>query len=295
MIIASDFSTPGFSIQTAFYLVNACSVSYADEFGDWQVTLALGERATPFHLGELHGFVADLANATLLVFRGTDSIATWLADSRIVQIEDSAYPGKVHRGFAEALSVIWPQLKERLPPSSAGRPVWVTGHSLGGALATLAAVRLMNDGYRVRATYTFGSPRVGNFDFYNGYKPVNYRFVHNNDLVPHVPLEFLLVGVPLADRSLFGHPVQGLLHFAYKHVGTLKYMDRHGQLGEGMSDWDQKKEFLANALVRSGGTFEPAAIDDHHIDNYVLAVGSNLPADVAPPAVAAAEPSPSTS
>ena len=82
----------------------------------------------------------------------------------------------------------------------------------------------------------------------------------------------------------------------YKHVGTLKYLDRNGQLGEGMSDWDQKKEFLANALIRGQGTFEPAAIDDHHIQNYVAAVGQALqstmpapaPAVVAPPQTLAA-------
>jgi hypothetical protein len=283
MNIPNDFSSPGFSIQTAYYLVNACSVSYLDQFGDWAVTLALGERAAMFQLGELHGFVADMEDATLLAFRGTDSIATWLVDGRALQIADPAYSGRVHRGFANALRAIWPDLKQQMPPPTAGRPVWVTGHSLGAALATLAAVRLLNEGYDVRATYTYGSPRVGNLDFYNGYKPVNYRFVNNNDLVPHVPPEFMLAAIPLEDRELFGNPAQGLLHFAYKHVGTLKYMDRHGKLGEGMSDWDQKKEFLAASLMRGQGLFEPAAVADHHIWNYVKAVGSNLPGG-APPA-----------
>ena len=120
-----------------------------------------------------------------------------------------------------------------------------------------AAYRLRAEGYPVRATYTYGSPRVGNLDFYNGYTPVNYRFVNNNDLVPHVPLEFLLVGLLPDDFKLFGNPLHGLRHFVYKHVGTLKYLDRHGRLGE--------------------GTFEPAAVNDHHIWNYVRAVGSNLP------------------
>ena len=277
MRISGDFSAQGFSIQTAFYLVNACSVSYADEFGDWQATLALGDRARLFHLGELHGFVADIDDAALLVFRGTDSIATWLTDGRIVQIEDPAYPGKVHRGFADALRGIWPQLVDLLPRPAAGRPLWVAGHSLGGALAVLAAVRLVNEGHNVRATYTYGSPRVGNLAFYQGYRPLTYRFVNNNDLVPHVPLEFLIASITLVNLDELGPPAQGLLHFVYKHVGTLKYMDRHGKLGEGMSNWDQKKEFMMKSLMEAGGRFEPEAVADHHIWNYVKAVGSNLP------------------
>jgi hypothetical protein len=58
-------------------------------------------------------------------------------------------------------------------------------------------------------------------------------------------------------------------------------MDRHGKLGERMSNWDQKKEFMINALMRAGGEFEPAALNDHHFWNYVKAVGSNLPKSTA--------------
>jgi len=280
-----DLTARGFSVKTAYYLVKVCALAYNTPLGSGIAELGLVDAmAVPFDFGELHGFVATLDSYVVLGFRGTDSIATWLADGRIVQVARPPYPGMVHRGFADALDAIWSQLKTRLPQALGKRPLYVTGHSLGGALASLAAYRLAAEGIPVRATYTFGSPRVGNLDFYAGYNVVNYRFVHNNDLVPHVPLEFLLVGVPVADRALFGHPVQGLLHFVYKHVGTLKYLDRNGQLGEGMSDWDQKKEFLANALIRGQGTFEPAAIDDHHIQNYVAAVGQALQSTMPAPA-----------
>jgi triacylglycerol lipase len=266
MVIDSDFAQ-GFSIQTAYYLVCACQAAYLDDLGNWAVDLALGEHAATFQFGDFHGFVADMDAVTLVAFRGTDNIENWLTDGRIIQIQDSAYPGLVHRGFAAAMQVIWPDLKARLPAPSVGRPVWVTGHSLGAALATLASIRLVNEGYTVKSVYTYGSPRVGNPDFHSAYSTVNYRFVNNNDVVPHVPLEILLLGVPNS----------GLRHFAYKHVGTVKYLNRSGQLGEGMSDWDTKKDFVLHALERADGVPEPDAIADHHIGNYVKKVAMNLP------------------
>jgi hypothetical protein len=270
MALDIDVKVSGFSVQTAYYLAKACALTYEDPFGSGVTELGLGRVAAPFQMGELHGFVAVSDAFAMVVFRGTDSIATWLTDGRIIQLPRRPYPGLVHRGFADALEAAWPRIVAMLP-ALGSRALYVAGHSLGGALATLA------EGLPVRAAYTYGSPRVGNLAFYDGYTPVNYRFVNNNDLVPHVPIEFLLLGVPLEDRALFGHPVQGLVHFVYKHVGTLKYLDRQGRLGEGMSDWDQKKEFLANALVRGAGNFELAAIADHHIANYVRSIGSNLP------------------
>ncbi|HKB37244.1 MAG TPA: lipase family protein [Gemmataceae bacterium] len=269
MVIDSDLDAPSFSVRTAYYLAHACQAAYLDTLGDWAVELALGPTADTFQFGAFHGFVANMERVSLVAFRGTDNIENWVTDGHTVQVEDKTYPGKVHQGFAEAMGEIWPGLRERLPAPAGSRPVWVTGHSLGGALATLAAIRLESEGYTVRAAYTYGSPRVGNLDFYEAYQPINYRFVNNNDVVPHVPLEFMVLGVR--------H--RGLVLFRYKHVGTLKYLDRHGHLGEGMSDWDMKKEFTLNALMRSGGTIEPDALADHRIDNYVRAIATNLPSE----------------
>ena len=266
MVIANDFDTTGFSIQTGYYLAKACQAAYDDDPTDRVVELGMEGKAVPFAFDEFHGFIADLDSAAVLAIRGTDSIENWLTDGRVVQIHDDAYPGLVHKGFAGATEAIWQGLQGQLPPPGA-RPFWVTGHSLGGAMATLAAVRLETAGYTVQATYTYGSPRVGNPDFYSNYQPINYRFVHNDDIVPHVPLELLLIG------SVLG----GLKQFTYKHVGTLEYLDRHGHLGEGMSDWNAKKAFILTGLMRNGGEPWPQAVEDHAIANYIAAIATNLP------------------
>jgi triacylglycerol lipase len=71
------------------------------------------------------------------------------------------------------------------------KPLYITGHSLGAALATLAAVDIAAH-YRPRTmeVYTFGGPRVGDpyFAFaHNGLVPVHQRIFNDNDLVVHLP------------------------------------------------------------------------------------------------------------
>jgi hypothetical protein len=110
---------------------------------------------------------------------------------------------------------------------------------------------------------------VGDLDFYHGYPAVGYRVVNNDDLVTHVPLETQILPVP-------GANLLGLKHFTYMHVGTLEYLDRHGTLNEGMSDWEAKKDFILTGLLRSGGEPWPRAIEDHRIENYIAALKTNL-------------------
>jgi hypothetical protein len=120
-------------------------------------------------------------DALVVAFRGTDSsnIHNWIIDLMIGQM--SPYQGcpgcGVHSGFYAA----WTALSEHVVNSlddfaraSHPRPppILVTGHSLGSALATLAAYELSLGGYPVRRVVTFGSPRVGNDAFAAAYDVV---------------------------------------------------------------------------------------------------------------------------
>ncbi len=100
---------------------------------------------------------------------------------------------RFHSGFLDALNEIWgslfPALESWQP--SPGRRLWVTGHSLGGAIAQLAAWRLERNFIQVHQVYTFGAPMVGNAAasaaFQRQFPGRIFRFIDTRDLVPKLP------------------------------------------------------------------------------------------------------------
>ena len=118
----------------------------------------------------------------VLVFRGTSSLGDWLSNLKTLPA-DWPEGGLVHRGFMEALDEVWGDIEGCI--AAIDRPMFYTGHSMGGALATLAASRSTRPPC---AVYTFGSPRVGNSDFVATLKNIPvYRVVNDRDIVPTVP------------------------------------------------------------------------------------------------------------
>lgn len=116
----------------------------------------------------------------VLVFRGTDSPRDHRTNL-ILGLQFLSRQIGVHLGFQRALDSVWDEVEGELARLTC--PVFYTGHSLGGALATLAASRRAP-----RATYTFGSPRVGNRAFARSMADARiYRVVDAIDLVASVP------------------------------------------------------------------------------------------------------------
>jgi triacylglycerol lipase len=132
----------------------------------------------------------------LLAFRGTepDNMIDLFTDSLI---ENHYWPAArernewVHRGFFLSLDVLWPAIAEALLDLKG--VLYITGHSLGGAIALLAGRHLLDDtngGPRptLGGVYTYGQPMVGNERFCESCKDLPlYRHVYNRDLVPHLP------------------------------------------------------------------------------------------------------------
>lgn len=269
MPLEFDTSFLGFSPVNAYFLARACQVAYMSEPAKRKAgaaELGLAEHFAPFDVVEedtihdYHGFVAANAEMVVLAFRGTDSLQNWLTNITVAQ--RPAYGGLVHTGFADAMDQLWRTIEPLLQDQQAGteKDLYITGHSLGGALAVLAAARLQQAGTPIDAVYTYGAPRVGNLDFYLNYQPLTYRVVNNNDIVPHVPPEIVPVGFNV---------------YIYKHVGTLRYFDRHKMLDEGTSDWAIKKKIIFDLLLRNGQP-TTAMFEDHHLSAYLEAIKMNV-------------------
>lgn len=122
----------------------------------------------------------------VLVFRGTEqNIQDYLTDLEIGELSLVTNKKDVHDGFTQALDSVWRGIEAALVQLNC--PIFYTGHSLGAALATLAAAR-----HAPRAVYTFGSPRVGNPAFVASLGQVTiYRVVDDADIVATVPAEEL--------------------------------------------------------------------------------------------------------
>ena len=108
-----------------------------------------------------------------------------MADLEVFK-SDSVTGTKIHQGFKEEVDKIYGLVEARVKLHE-DRKIWVTGHSLGGAMATILAQRLeFAGGYDVDTLYTYGSPRAGGPKFRAWCdKHLNHqRFVNNNDVVP---------------------------------------------------------------------------------------------------------------
>jgi triacylglycerol lipase len=143
--------------------------------------------------------VLDQLNSDRLyiVFRGSDKSIDWMNNfqfrQQIYPYSDGNTEVKFHRGFMEAYFAVRQPLLEAMDKFQ-GQQAIVTGHSLGGALATIAALDIQYNLGQKRglrfAVHTFGAPRAGNramVDSYNGRIPDSYRFIYGRDVVTRIP------------------------------------------------------------------------------------------------------------
>ncbi|MGE4070397.1 MAG: hypothetical protein AB7E72_04415 [Lysobacterales bacterium] len=186
----------------------------------------------------------------VIAFRGTKAIKPgdswrklgavardWWTDARVGKISWS-HGGEVHRGFLRALDGLWPQLH---PLLAGDRRWWLCGHSLGGALATLAAARVFDAGAQLAGSISFGQPRVGNDDCAAVLDRLPLlRVVNACDLVPEMPPENL----------------------GYRHAGKLVHLDvshRQNYARSVRSFWSR----LPGNLRHGIGALTPIELRDH--------------------------------
>lgn len=198
-------------------------------------------------------------NYVVASFRGTDEIGDWLDNLNVVA--EPGPLGNVHRGFNGALMDIWPAMKstirhfKRTPDGSPDRPLWLTGHSLGGALATLAAASLVESDEPFYGLYTYGCPRVGDRTFARFFnveaKQRTFRFQNNSDIITRVPSRVM----------------------GYSHIGSFVYINVDGELSTDIGRWYRFLDTV-KGVASDIGDRGWDAIKDHHIDEYIEAIGN---------------------
>ena len=176
------------------------------------------------------GIIASDNEKILVIFRGTE----------IQELQDLFYDllffpwseggGYVHLGFKWGLDAVWDDVSKHLQDlqGSKERPVWFTGHSLGGALAVIAAGRWKDDHKnQMVSLYTYGAPGVGNEDYIRNFQRINVvRVIDNKDQVAHTEYKGLLIDLE--------HPVKKLISYTHPPWGNVK--KRHENLPAFLAD-----------------------------------------------------------
>jgi hypothetical protein len=169
----------------------------------------------------------DFEGMLVLAFRGTQMSLKDIKSDIKANLISAPGGGRVHQGFLEAFQQVEGQIKSGLQKHK-GLPVYITGHSLGGALAMLATRYLGTDS--TGATYTFGCPRVGDDEFFKKIKTPVYRIVNAADGVARVPFGFILNLILQAIRLV---PINGTKLISewlrknfsgYTHYGNLVFL-----------------------------------------------------------------------
>lgn len=119
-----------------------------------------------FENGQVSGTLNTINNVQYLAFTGSENLFNWLSNLYFLKVRRGWFEGKAHKGFVDSFEKIRAHAVERLDPAL---PVVVTGHSLGGAMASLMVYYLKHLGYSVVACVTVGKPRVGNQAYKDGY------------------------------------------------------------------------------------------------------------------------------
>ena len=208
---------------------------------------------TGFSKNSAQAMIVEHEEYLCMVFRGTDEIADWLDNLNAFPVKELF--GSFHRGFWFSVADIWDGIEQRYQELRAikKRPLFITGHSLGGAMATIAAAKFIHLDLPFISVYTFGQPRAMTKETSQVFdieaKSRFFRFQNNNDLVTRVPARLM----------------------GYSHVGSSIYISQTGSIHDDPGFWFRFLDSVDGAMDEVAKN-KIDGIEDHDIKHYVKAV-----------------------
>ena len=194
-------------------------------------------------------------NNLIIIFRGTESLQDVLSDLNIIKepllLDNSTVYPFVHSGFLRQLNSVTlnvekviTEFKQKEPSGS----IIICGHSLGGAIATIAAIKYTLRFEMPVYCITFGSPRAGDYKFakiFDDKIVLSIRIVNQDDPIPLVPLPF-----------------------TYSHVKGIRWLYKNNikTKSEQCCKW---LRIIKNFFLSCSTCCLLSAFNDHNMDNYI--------------------------
>lgn len=203
-------------VRNARYLAVAADLAYYPQAEGGPKYLAeLGLKAKLISVGNTQAYVGTDDDNIVVAFRGTEAptriegLKDWLLTNALnllvvpegrlgTDLAAAGVGARFHQGFVNAIADIWDPVSQAVEAELkiSERPLWVTGHSLGGALALLASWLFTRKMISVHQVVTFGAPMIGNqlaVDAINKeFEGRIFRYVNSPDPVPLLPMYSLV-------------------------------------------------------------------------------------------------------
>ena len=278
-----------FDIKNAYSLAQVSQLAYVHFEEDEETRKSFISQANEWGFKQVYffnfnsvyedsqGMILADADKIIVGFRGTETskIQDILTDLKLTQVK--RLDGRVHKGFYSSFEDLWVSqikiwnneeeinqktgikyvLKDLLAEKK--RPIFITGHSLGGAMAVLCAAACgieLRDLQLDLSLYTYGQPQVGDGDFTKTLS-MNlkgmFRVVNNNDIVARIPIDITKMSQAID----------------YTHTGEFIYLDTEEKVHlKKLKWWELKKDELLGRLEDIGkpGT---DGVKDHDLGKYV--------------------------
>ncbi len=243
--------------KNAYWMARISNATYADNVLE-NLKAEDPEFIEAYHFsqGNTQAVLVEHQHYLCFAFRGTDEVADWIDNINIIKTNINETECETHAGFLNHFNSVWEDIEAKCNEliNINPRPIFFTGHSLGGAVATIATARwALESDRQFSSTYTFGQPRAISL---KSSRMLNamfgsrfFRFHNNNDIVSRVPTRLR----------------------GFSHVGQTIYIDRDNSLHTDIGFWHRFQDRLRGAI----DALNEKGIDhftDHDMEKYLHAI-----------------------